>query len=295
MNLLKLKKKIYTTIFGSYRSIAYTFLNRCHKPMPAPLKNEPIDIVIPVIEKDIDTLPLCIEGIKRCILNPIDQIYIVAPRIDSILHTAKKYNLQFIEESSVLGYSPFDFKVITHSGRNRSGWIFQQLLKLSGNIGKNRFFVVIDSDHILVQPHTFITEEGKHVFYQSKEYYFPYYENIKRLTGNYPFEHLSYIAHKMVFDKSKLTLLRNDIEQRNSNLGKHWDQIIIQSLNKDYDSSFSEFELYGHFIQSNEKMILPWKQKELSRNNVLPTYESLANQYSNQYRSITFPDYLKKG
>ena len=290
----KIKKKLYTAILGSYRSIAYVVSERYKRTMPLPSKEEAIDVVIPVIEKDLDTLPLCIEGIRRCIRNNVDKIYIISPKIETIIRVAEQYKLHFIDENSVLGYSPRDFKVITRSGKNRSGWIFQQLLKLSGKIGNNRFFIVIDSDHILINPHTFISEEGKHVFYQSKEYYYPYYENIKRLTGEYPYQHLSYIAHKMVFDKEKLTHLRNTIKQKNTALGDSWDKIIINSLNTNYDSSFSEFELYGHFIPASEKIRLPWKQKELQKGDKLPNYEELVKEYANQYLSVTFPDYRKE-
>lgn len=294
MNPSKFKKKLYTAILGSYRSTIYFILNLLYHNMPKPLEQEPIDVIIPVIEKDLDILPLCVEGIRKCIRNKIDKIYIVSPNIDSIIHTAQRYELQFVNEDSVLGYSPNSFKVITQSGKNRSGWIFQQLLKLSGNIGKNRYFIVIDSDHILIKPHTFITNKEKHVFYQSKEYYYPYYENIKKLIGSFPFQHLSYIAHKMVFDKEKLVQLRNLIESKNSYTKDSWDKIIINSLNKSYDSSFSEFELYGHFVKKKNKIRLPWKQKELLKNDEVLDYKTLCRKYCNQYWSVTFPDYLKK-
>lgn len=286
------KKKLYTAILGSYRSAFYAAFKKCHNSMPAPLTQEPIDIIIPVIEKDLNILPLCIQGIRECVLNPIGNIYLVAPCTAPLVQAAQQHNAKFVDETKVLGYSPRDLNIITRSGKNRSGWIFQQLIKLSGNVGENRFFAVIDSDHILLRPHTFITEDKKCVFYQSKEYYYPYYENIKRLTGSFPFQHLSYIAHKMIFDKERLSSLRALLEQRNAALGDRWDKIIINSLDTDYDSSFSEFELYGHFVEADKKIRLPWKQKELLKCDSLPDYNSLKEQYAGPYWSVTFPDYL---
>lgn len=286
------KKKLYTAILGSYRSVFYAIFSKCRNSMPMPLTKEPMDIVIPVIEKDLNILPLCIQGIRECILNKIGNIYLVAPKTESLIQAAQQYNVKFIDETDVMGYSPRDLNIITQFGKNRSGWIFQQLIKLSGNIGENRFFVVIDSDHILLHPHTFITKEKQFVFYQSKEYYYPYYENIKKITGSFPYQHLSYIAHKMVFDKKRLSSLRTFLEQNNTTLGNSWDKIIINSLDTNYDSSFSEFELYGHFVESHKKIRLPWKQKELLKCDSLPDYNSLKEQYANRYWSITFPDYL---
>ena len=45
--------------------------------MPAP-SAEPVDVVIPVIEKDLDVLPLCLEGVRRQMTNPLRTIYPVS-------------------------------------------------------------------------------------------------------------------------------------------------------------------------------------------------------------------------
>ncbi len=285
------QKKLHTMVFGSWRSAAYAWRSRFSPAMPAASKTEVVDVVIPMIEKDLTVLPLCVEGLRRCITNRTGNIYLVSPDSDSIRRAAVRHGLAWVEEGSVLGYLPSDMSVISRSGRNRSGWIFQQLLKLSGRIGENRFFVVIDADHILLQPHTFVTDDGRQVFYQSKEYYYPYYDNIYRLMGQFPHAHLSYIAHKMVFDKETLLNLRTRIEQRSA--GVPWDKAIVESLNRYYDSSFSEFETYGHFVAPEKKVLLPWKQKELVKTQELPTYEELHKAYGEQFRSVTFPDYLK--
>lgn len=292
MNRDKIRKKFATAILGTYRSIYYFFFNLFQHQMPIPDKEIKIDIIIPVIEKDLDILPLCLEGVRKCIQNTIADIYIVAPAKERIIAFASKYHLQFVDESTILGYSPKDIRLITNAGTDRSGWIFQQLLKLSGAIGTNRFFAVIDSDHILVQPHTFIARDRKLVFYQSKEFYYPYYANIKRLIGKYPYEHLSYIAHKMVFDKEKLSALKAIIESKSST-NQQWDKLIINSLDRKYSSSFSEFELYGYYTTSKEKIQLPWKQKELHKQSSLPSYEDLCRQYASSYLSVTFPAYLQ--
>lgn len=287
------KKKLYTATLGSYRSAAYFFFNRLHPIMPKANRVEKIDIIIPVIEKDLYTLPLCLEGVHQCVENKIDKIYIVAPPQERIIDFAKQHNLCFIDENTVLGYSPKSLQITTQAGVNRSGWIFQQLLKLSGRIGENRFFIVIDSDHILLQPHTFLTEENKSVFYLSKEYYYPYYANAQKLLGFFPYQHLSYIAHKMIFDKEALSELRKNIESRSREEEK-WDRIIMKSLDLKYASSFSEFELYGHTTPPNRKCRLPWKQKELYQYGKLPCYKELQQQYTPAYWSVTFPAYRKK-
>lgn len=251
-----------------------------------------IDIIIPVCEKDLAILPLCLEGVKNCICHHIAAIYIISPDSEETRTFCTKHQLHFINEKEVLGYTPKEREPFYAGNpkRDRTGWIFQQLLKLSGKIGKSPYFIVIDADHILLQPHTFITPNRKLVFYQSVQYHEPYYTNIERLTGKYPHTHLSYIAHKMVFERELLADLRKQIELHHFPL--KWDEAIWKSLDSTDISAFSEFELFGNFVPIQEKVHLPWLQKSFSYGECMD-YESLRKKHASKFRSITFPSFKK--
>lgn len=285
-----LKKKISTFFLGSLRSLLYKCFTLIPRPMLLP-SDEKIDVIIPIVEKDLDILPLSLQGIRCCVNNRIEKIYLVSPPSDKIKKFADEMGLGFVEESIVLGYSPKDFDITDSKGNNRTGWIFQQLLKLSGNIGSCRYFLVIDADHILINPHTFLTEDSKTVLYCSKEFYYPYYENLSRLMGESRFHLFSYIAHKMLFDKEELKVLKKYIEKRN---GICWDKAIITSLMSDYNVNFSEFELYGKFLSADKVKRIPWLEKSLVKGDELLDYNSLVNKYSSKYMCVTYPDYLGK-
>jgi hypothetical protein len=248
-----------------------------------------LDVVIPIIEKDLAILPLCIEGLRKNIDHEINDIYIVAPNISSIREFAVSNDLIHIDENTVLGYTPKEINYTTPDGLNRSGWIFQQLLKLSGWVGNSRYFLVIDADHILLQPHSFITEKGEHVFYMASWWHFPYYKNIKKLLKFYPQPLFSYITHKMIFDKEELVKLQSLIE-KSSGTNQRWDKVILSSIDTKESSAFSEFELYGNYIPRRMKTFLPWREKALSKN-LLTDYENLKQTYS-KYLSVTFSSYL---
>lgn len=290
----KLRKKVYTFLFGTGRSIAYDVLSLLPSKMPK-AGTEPIDVVIPVIAKDMDILPLCLEGLRSNCNNRIGGIYLVAPALQEIMDFADANGLTFVDEGAVLGYGPRDIGFIDRSGNDRSGWIFQQLLKLSGNVGTNRYYVTIDADHILMRPHTFLTERNECVFYMSKEYYFPYYLTQQALTGQFPYQWLSYISHKMVFDKEQLQALHRQIETSHGGQSprESWDRVIVDTLKATPLSSFSEFELYGHCYPATRKLRLPWRQTELRKSPKQQiTCEELAALYPKAL-SITFPDYRK--
>lgn len=269
---------------------AWELLRTAVKPMPKAARL-PIDLVIPVCEKDLGILPLALEGARRQVQHPIAAIYIVAAPSPLIEQFCREHDCCFVDETSVLGYDARSLHVtIEPSGRDRSGWIFQQLLKLSGRIGESDYFLTLDSDHILLRPHTFLTEELRTVFYGSREYHAPYYENMLRLLGLKADSRLSYVAHKMLFSRQQLAELRRAIEERQ---GMPWDRAIVASLDWSVFSGFSEFELYGNYMPEERKMQLPWRSHSLTHDH-LADYETLRRRYRRRFAAITFPDYRKK-
>ena len=249
---------------------------------------EEIDVVIPVIAKDLEILPLCIEGVRRCVAHPIKNIYLVAPDDKAIRQFCDSHGLVFVEETSVLGFKAKDLGIVV-DGRDRSGWLYQQLIKLSGKVGTCERYLCIDSDHILVRKHIFVTEEGKTVFYMSYEKNDAYYRNIHRMFPEIKLARLSYVAHKMLFTKQTLKKLHEEMSART---GKTWTQAIIDNYDRGCFADFSEFELYGNFVPKEEKVLRPWLQK-LLRYSKLADYETLYKRWTNHRMSLTFPAYRK--
>jgi len=279
-------KDVSRLIVRKLRLFVFTIWQKVYSTADLPADDGEIDVIIAVVEKDMQALPLCIEGLRKNLAHTIKNIYLVAPANETIMAFADRHGLIFTEETSVLGYTPASIQYILDSGFNRSGWIFQQLIKLSGTIGSCRHFLVIDADHILLKKHVFLSG-GKTVFYQSFDNNIPYYNNIKRLLGFYPLHWFSYVSHKMFFDKEELQRLHQAIEKRNH---CSWDKAIIRNLKTSEHSDFSEFELYGHFIPAQKKIHLPWKELPLHMDK-LDSLEILQRSYPGK-RSVTFSSYL---
>ena len=257
----KLRKKFLDATLGSLRAADYAITAMAPHRMPVPDITTPIDIAIPVIPKDLPVLPLCVEGIRRNIPHPIREIYLIAPSNPDILKAAHTLRLKFIDETTILPGAPQDIPVSRPDRANRKGWIFQQFLKLSAKIGTADYTLFIDADHILLRPHTFLTPDERTILYTSKEFYLPYYDNIRRLTGSCPFARHSFISHKMLFHKPTLRQLQKSLSQHNNT---DWKNAILNSIDWDYPSPFSEFELYGRFLPSSRKATHPWLQKALT-------------------------------
>lgn len=252
----------------------------------------PIDVVIPIIRKDLDILPLCLEGIRQNVNQHVKSIYVVAPDDDDIKAFCQKEKVVFVDETKVLDMTPeeLQLQIACPNGKmvDRSGWLFQQFLKLSGNIGTCDYYLTIDADHILISPHVFLTQQETPVFYMSDECNTAYYHNILRLTGIRYLSLFSYVDHKMLFSKQQLSYLRAQIESANP--GKDWRQAILDSYDRTETSGFSEFELYGSYVR--RKTLRPWRHLKLCYS-ALKDYSSLQRQYAPKYHSVTFPCYLK--
>ena len=253
---------------------------------------EAIDVVIPIIRKDLQILPLCLEGVRRCVAHPIAAIYIVAPAEKEIIQFCETNDLIFVDEQTIFGFGPKDLRLEIHTPDahplDRSGWLFQQFLKLSGRVGTCRYYLCIDADHVLIRPHVFLTNNGETVFYMSYEEHQPYYENIHRLIPGLPLDRLSYVDHKMLFDKTQLQALHQQLVHT-PHSSVQWTEAILQSYDRSCHAGFSEFELYGNFVE--KKVQRPWLQKRLSYQR-LKDYESLRKEWSRSRWSLTFPDYM---
>lgn len=268
------------------RKIRYRLFAWKHFPELKPSR-EPIDVVIPIIAKDLRILPLCLQGVRCCVAHPIKDIYIVAPDVAEIRDFCASNGLLFVDETSVFGYSPKSLQLITNKNGDRSGWLFQQFVKLSGAIGTCRHYLCIDADHVLIRPHVFLTEEQQTVFYMSYEEHQPYYDLIHRLLPSLSLDHLSYVDHKMLFDKEQVRALQQALSDGNG--GKPWQTVILDTIDRDTHSGFSEFETYGNFV--TDKVLRPWLQKRLPYGK-LADYETLRRKYQSGRWSLTFPEYM---
>jgi glycosyltransferase involved in cell wall biosynthesis len=203
-----------------------------------------IDVFIPAVDKDLKTLPLVVDGIRRNIRHPIDNIFIVSPFNIDIQNFCAESDCVNINEENLIGYGK---KKITYNvdGLDRSGWLYQQLLKLSLNkIAKNRHVLVVDADTVFVRPRVF-EYDGKIIFDHSTEHHSVYYDVYKKLMKTSVSSCASFVTHYMLFDVNILQEMKDKIECIHKLV---WDDAILKCVNYDNISGFSEYETYGNFI-----------------------------------------------
>ncbi len=217
---------------------------------------EKIDVLIPCHEKDVDTLPYCIEGINKFVEDDINGIFVIGPSRKSLKDVCNSNNVTFVDEYEYMGFAPKD---LTRIQEDRRGWLFQQLIKLKGKPGLCDNYLSMDADLLLLKPHHFLTQAKIPVFYkQKKPSYKEYYEVAANLLGKkHEFEG-SYVSEKMLFNDNYIKELHNEICKNCDT--EDWVDAIVSNYNNNVIFGFSEFELYGSFMQDKEHKDILCKQ-----------------------------------
>lgn len=245
-----------------------------------------IDVVIPAIDKDLGTLPYAIDGVRKHVAHPIGRIYVIAPGSAAIRALCKRKGCTFVHEGTVLPLRKSN--IVYRSARwERSGWLYQQLLKLgSSKVARQRRFLVLDADTVLIRAHRF-RENGKDVFYCRRWSQPEYFVTYRKLMGRNASRPRSFVTHYMMFDKTKLGPLKRRIEARH---GKPWYKAIIGSINRRKQFGFSEYETYGNFAYSRAPGGVRLKSALNTSLHTSPGSLSAAalRKLARRYRSISF-------
>jgi len=217
----------------------------------------PIEVCLVTVQKDFDTLKLCLESIRKFVRHPITKISIVSKENELIKEFCDSNSCVFVNELSILDYVLEKFQNMNEANlKGREGWFFQQFLKLGfDKICEQEHYLVVDTDTIFLKPRIF--KFGKTtIFEYSDEWHIPYQNAYKKIMGFGYSSDKSFVTHCMLFEKAILKELKSYIENKHK---VSWDNAIIETADYSSTSFFSEYETYGnfflHFHKNNVKRI----------------------------------------
>jgi hypothetical protein len=256
-------------------------------PQQGPL----VDIVIPTIGKDQRLLQAYLDRLRSHLYENIGTVFIVAPTTDTTLHDfARENHATLIDERTVLGYGKEKIEYYV-GGLDRRGWLFQQLLKLSGDqFVTASEYIIVDSDTLLTQPYRFHTSDGKTILFESTEWHPPYFEAFKKLFGYDAPHPLSLTSHMMLFSCERLALMKAEIRARH---GLPWDEAYRTACDTTNNSGISDYDTYGQWLLKNfpeDTITLPLYNQSFARHrfgNLL----DLEAATKNRYTSLSFHSY----
>ena len=205
-----------------------------------------IDVFITLHKKDIPALPLCVKSISKYLIPRSNRITIVSDDIPAGLLT--EYGLNHIYESAVFrDLTLAEMPEIICNGEDRTGWYFQQFLKWEARkYSTTNNYVVADADTIFIRP-MILLHNNKYVFYRGDQHHMPYFKTYEKLFGYLPEKQPSFIANYMIFNTAIIDKIIARIEKIYPG-NKEWYKIILDAIDKNEPSSFSEFETYGYYM-----------------------------------------------
>lgn len=220
------------------------------------------DLVICAIARDIPTLEIGLPYMRKYLCPA--RIVIVAPRS---CHSAlaslggkagASRELVLMDEDLLAAGLNNDYvaSLLAARGANpqRSGWYFQQFLKLCYSLNPlaGDYYLVWDADTIPLRPMKFFGEAGKVIFETSGEYNASYFFTMQKLIGKGKTYGYSFISEHMMMERATVRELLKLICASGMISPRDVAQRIIAAVDDVAlsVSGFSEFETYGTFATS---------------------------------------------
>jgi hypothetical protein len=129
----------------------------------------------------------------------------------------------------------------------RRGWYLQQLLKLEALSRASHLdrVVIWDADTIPLKDISFFDSQGNCSYFFGSENHLLYFANIYKLLGSDKAHQNSFIAQNFPITGNQIQAFFSYIERRHQS--KWWDA-VIESIDFDEASGFSEYEALGTFV-----------------------------------------------
>lgn len=209
-----------------------------------------VDIVYVVHEKDFETLNKSIDSLKQIKNITINKIFVISNNTRQVQALIKDHRVTVINDADVLGFTVNQYPYPTQKNLpNRSGWLFQQLIKLGWSLhATSENYIVIDADTYFIRPISFFDNKGRFIFFGSEEWWPPYFDAFHKLFRKKPFAIWSRVSHMMIFNSRCVLNMLREIESIH---GMTWHEAIALTRAIDSHSCFSEYETYANWMLIN--------------------------------------------
>lgn len=212
-------------------------------PLGTSSRLQPIEIVIPCAEKDVDMLvPVVVASVANC-RNPVSCVTVIIPDgSPEPVFNEQVCNVpvQIRQDSKVL--SGIDVAAaISAVPQHRRGWILQQLVKLAAvGQSESRGVLVVDADTLLLRPRTWLAPNGRQILCLSQELHQPYRDHFAAVWGSAHAQRASFVTHHQLMQPA---IIREMFEDDLSGLVT-W----VEALDHREPSNASEYHSYGTYL-----------------------------------------------
>lgn len=206
--------------------------------------------LIPVHEKDIEIAKNTINSIRT--FEPQSKITLLTHKKNFIFFD--RNDLEVIDENNLipsLNFETIKQIVLSITGStDRTGWYFQQFLKMAFSYVCNEDYIVWDADTLMLNKISFVEEDKYVVFFKQETEHTPYLNTFHKLFPNVFFsENKSFVTEKMIINSDVMLNLIHSIESR---FRKPFYLAILENIEIEHInfSGFSEFATYANYALS---------------------------------------------
>ena len=238
------------------------------------IKYEPIDVVICCHEKDIYSLEICIENVKKYV-NDIRRIIVISnKRLTENAEWFDENKMPFSKGDLFHEFSLKDPDFANNTQKkSRVGWYFKQIMNFYAPLiipGISLNVLILDADVIFTKSIKFIDDYGIAFYSTAPENHIPYFEHMSRfLPGLNRVPNTSGVAHHMIFQKAVLEDLFNLVESYHK-LDFWKVYVSMVDINHIASSGAADYEIYFHFLFNRTKQAII---RNLNWRNVTSMYE----------------------
>jgi hypothetical protein len=205
-----------------------------------------VGVFIPVAPKDYDKISFCVSSLREYLLNPIHQIILCGRNDFQLRQLCEKFECEFIDESAIAPIKKSDIQIHAN-GIDRSGWVFQQILKLS-------LFQCVNVDNALIwdadtclNRKMLFAYDGVSVIEYDTYFHQPYFSSATKLLGKIPNLEVGFTCHKLLVNRIYMQEMFELIEH---NCDKKWFEAFLEAIDINEASSISEYMMYSLFMLS---------------------------------------------
>jgi hypothetical protein len=229
------------------------------------LRRQPLDIVTASRLKDLHTLALAAENLRRFV--PFKQLHVITARVN-FPRFQKKLGpgVALVDEDTLIpGMTLAQLRALDEPGFPQgAGWYFQQFLKFAFAFQKmeDDHYLIWDADTVPLRPLEFFDEKNRMLFTTATENHPAYFQTYENLLRQNPRREFSFISQHIIVRKS---ILREMLQAVEENLPgqENWAWKIMRHLGGHGTNRFSEYETLGHYVKNIHPQTavfrqLPW-------------------------------------
>lgn len=194
------------------------------------------EVIIVAAPKDYNKVKYAIAYAKKYLVPQPLRYHLITPTSGRDFFSGS--GIDWHDEQAVL---PLNTRL---SKFKRPLWVYQQFLKLGQNVTLTDFYLIIDSDLILLKPINVWNDVKPQFFIGANDTYTPdiaTMEKLWNLTQVYP---ESFISEMMMMNK----VISRDILDRIGGLNKAYCKVCDLIPYDGTTYRFSEYQLYGNFV-----------------------------------------------